>query len=352
MSKEEYNTSCSSDEYHKFNKMCDGYDFLPTVLPPVKRLVAIGDLHGDWDMTVRTLRLAKLIDDNMNWSGEDTVVVQVGDQVDRCRPYKKPCNQSGATINDEGSDIKIMEFFTNLHKQALACGGAVYSLLGNHEIMNAEGNMGYVSYEGIRQFDGYVDPKTKAQFPDGMRGRIHAFKPGNQYASFMACTRQAAIIIGSCIFVHAGLLPQYLRDADITSPDSLKKINDMVRGWLLGKVTKEHVAKIVSSQKYSMFWTRVLGSLPRNLNLSDNRCKQFLEPALKLMKVDHMIVGHTPQFYANKEGINSSCDQKLWKVDHGSSGAFDHWTPENPSTRKAQILEIMDDTNFNVIVEN
>ena len=50
-----------------------------------KNIYMIGDIHGDWDMTMKVLRVAKLIDNNGSWIGGETVVVQVGDQVDRCR---------------------------------------------------------------------------------------------------------------------------------------------------------------------------------------------------------------------------------------------------------------------------
>lgn len=50
---------------------------LPTVLPPVERLVAIGDLHGDYAKTLRAFTLAGLIDDKTKWIGGKTVVVQV-----------------------------------------------------------------------------------------------------------------------------------------------------------------------------------------------------------------------------------------------------------------------------------
>lgn len=42
-----------------------------------RRLVAVGDLHGDYGKTQRALRLAGLIDATDHWAGGDTVLVQV-----------------------------------------------------------------------------------------------------------------------------------------------------------------------------------------------------------------------------------------------------------------------------------
>ena len=59
---------------------------LPTVLPPVRRIIAIGDIHGDFRALIKCLRLAKLVNERWEWIGGDTVVIQLGDQVDsKCR---------------------------------------------------------------------------------------------------------------------------------------------------------------------------------------------------------------------------------------------------------------------------
>ena len=71
-------------------KQCDQLGMYPSV----RRLVAIGDLHGDLKVTLQALRLAKVIPrdiypnnvDQIRWIGGDTWVVQCGDQIDRCRP--------------------------------------------------------------------------------------------------------------------------------------------------------------------------------------------------------------------------------------------------------------------------
>lgn len=50
---------------------------VPTVLPSVPRLVAIGDLHGDMGKARRAFRIAGLIDERDRWVGGTTTVVQV-----------------------------------------------------------------------------------------------------------------------------------------------------------------------------------------------------------------------------------------------------------------------------------
>ena len=49
----------------------------------VERIVAIGDVHGDYEQFVAVLRSAKLIDSQESWSGGKTDLVQSGDVLDR-----------------------------------------------------------------------------------------------------------------------------------------------------------------------------------------------------------------------------------------------------------------------------
>lgn len=83
-----------------WKEKCDKYDVdsQPFVLPAAKRIIVLGDIHGDWDMLIKTLKIGNLIDSDNNWIGNDTVVVQVGDQVDRCRYSGIPCNKKEQLI--------------------------------------------------------------------------------------------------------------------------------------------------------------------------------------------------------------------------------------------------------------
>src|SRR5437867_8351951 len=50
---------------------------------PTERVVAIGDIHGDFDALVGILQRARLIDPRNRWSGGNAILVQTGDFLDR-----------------------------------------------------------------------------------------------------------------------------------------------------------------------------------------------------------------------------------------------------------------------------
>ncbi len=58
----------------------------PVVAAPVgqvPRIVAVGDLHGDFSVWRDIARDAQLVDRSGSWAGGNTTLVQVGDMVDR-----------------------------------------------------------------------------------------------------------------------------------------------------------------------------------------------------------------------------------------------------------------------------
>lgn len=95
---------------HKYNQICSRYNKHPTIIKHCpKRIIAIGDIHGDYKVMIKCLHIADLINHNNKWIGHDTYVVFVGDLNDRCRKNNDfQCDEPHD--NDEASDIKIMHF--------------------------------------------------------------------------------------------------------------------------------------------------------------------------------------------------------------------------------------------------
>ena len=319
-----------------YKDKCVDFKKYPSVLPPVKRIIVIGDLHGDWNMTIKSLKIGKVIDNNNNWIGSDTVVVQVGDQIDRCRFSGTSCALPQSTPDDEASDLKILNYFTKLHNQAQKKGGAVYSIIGNHELMNVNGDMRYVSYENVKEFNNYKKPDNTI-IEDGMEARRWAFSPGNPIANFLGCTRQLSLIIGSNLFVHAGVLPK------IAQKYGVEEMNQVMSLFLWDKLNNQYDYKeLLDSSDYSPLWNRVFGSKMQ----STESCNHLMNPLKEIYKVDRMFIGHTPQVAT---GISNTCDGKVWLTDYGASKAFNQFDTfylqnnVRSEVRDAQVLEILDD---------
>jgi hypothetical protein len=340
------------------DKTCkeSGYTKLPDVIPSnkYKRIIVIGDLHGDVQKTLKALIVAKVIDKKTSkWIGGKTAVVQIGDQLDGCRPTSDgdDCSQDE---NKDYADIRVMDILDRFHRKAVKKGGAIFSLIGNHEVMQEDDNR-YISPKSYKYFNNYIDPESGKKFTSGKQARKFAFKPGNEYAVRLACTRNTALIIGSFLFVHAGVLPNLAENL------SIDKLNKIIRDYLLGNIpASKNIKKIgtvrdlISNYNISPFWPRFFGQMKPNLPDTNYLCKKKLQPTLDFYEVNGMFVGHTPQFMYGR-GINSTCSNKLWRVDVGMSDAFGKFG-NNSRTRKVQVLQIKNDgadkkKDFSILTE-
>ena len=322
-----------------YNIKCKHYEKLPSILPAVKRIIVIGDIHGDMGKLIECLKIAKLIRKDgtkWKWSGKDTIVVQVGDQIDSCRNNGVDrCDDPNTYTpeNDNPQDIDILYFITELHTMASKQGGAVYSLMGNHEFMNVTGDMSYVSHKNLthlsnyRTYDGNI-------IKDGKEARKFIFSPGNEIANFLACTRKVALIIGSNLFVHAGILPV------IAHKYKVEEINAIMSLLLLNEINNPHIFNdLFINGSTSPLWTRMFG-------LKIDNCVELLQPLKDIYNVNNIYVGHTPQITT---GIASQCNNRVWMTDVGMSHSFDMYFP-NIKARNAQVLEILNDgEKFNIL---
>ena len=262
-----------------------------SIIADYKRILVIGDIHADYQMILKLLQQFAIIDRNGKWIANDTYVVQLGDQVDG----------GGRGGNDAEGEHEVLEFMDSLHTQAKAYGGAAFSLIGNHEMMNVMGDFRYASSADVQADGGSANRKLK-------------YSPGGILAKRLACSRNAILKIGDILFVHGGISKEL--SADIETDKGLKFINTTLRDFLSNKIDAENPdVKRLFMDKNSLFWDRSLGK--DNVNCDD----------ISYIKHGHIIVGHTPQ----KE-INAKCDGRIWRTDVGLSKAF--------GANRHQVLEI------------
>ncbi len=100
-----------------------------------QRIVAVGDVHGDFDGLVDILSATGLVDGDLAWAGGTSVLVQTGDLLD---------GKSG--VRD------VLDLMMRLQSEARAAGGDVIVLLGDHEVLSILGELRDVSPETLATF--------------------------------------------------------------------------------------------------------------------------------------------------------------------------------------------------------
>jgi hypothetical protein len=252
------------------------------------RVVALGDTHGDLEVTRLVLRMAGAIDDGDRWIGKDLVVVQTGDQIDR-----------------GPDDPDVIDFFERLEKEAQAAGGAVHSLLGNHEIWNVSGNFVSVTREGFDDFSS-IDTSSlpspiKQRYPGFAWGRVAAFAPRGPYALKLA-DRPVVLVVDASLFVHGGVNMEHV-------DYGLERINAEASAWLLGESEAQPDALHRRSWGDSSptYLRRFSDGTP-----TDEDCAEVTR-VLEAVDAQRVVVGHTIQ----DDGITRACEGTVWRIDVG-----------------------------------
>ena len=268
----------------------------PSISEAPARLVAMGDVHGDYDAMMQALRIAEVVDDDGSWVGGDTWVVQTGDQLDR---------------GDQ--ERRILDELPRLADEAWEAGGALIALNGNHEAMNVELDLRYVTDGGFAEFADLAPDELDSElesYPEEERGRVFAFRPGGPYAMQLG-GRNIAVIVGDTAFVHGGLNPSH-------AERGLERMNDEVQEWMRAE---DDWPWILDGD--GPLWIRDYSD-----ETGDDECDQ-LEQSLDILGIRRLVVGHTIQ-----DSINAACDEQVWRVDVGMAAYYGGW-PE--------VLEIRGD---------
>jgi hypothetical protein len=352
--------------------------------PPT--LIAIGDVHGDFDDFVTILQHTGLIDAAHHWAGGTTTFVQPGDLIDR---GPKP--------------REVLDLLMALEGEAAKAGGRLVSLLGNHEVMNIMGDLRYVTPANYKSFadsdsekrqksayEQYVKWRDKhsallaelpqpmelteaewvARHPLGFIEQREAFSPSGSYGKWLR-THSAVAKIGAEIFLHGGIHPSLahrkidainsaIRD-EIKQFDSDKKYM-IDEGLILPFFSLQEITAVVQAEITAERKSRVAFNQERQARLleflknpdwlsrredgplwfrgydqwSEEDGTAQIGKILEAYKVAHIVVAHTVQ----KTGrIRARFGAKVFLIDTGMLSSY-------YVGGRASALEIRDSAKF------
>jgi hypothetical protein len=299
-----------------------------------QRIVAVGDLHGDYGTWIDIARAAGLIDARDRWAGGRTILVQTGD------------------ITDRGPDsLKIIRHLQKLQGDAAKAGGQIIVLLGNHEAMNVTGDLRYVDpgefaaftdrnsaakrdavfQANIKTITDFYRARDPSMSPAAIRdawnditplGKVEhemAWDPSGELGKW-AASLPAVVKLGNTIFVHGGLSAPY------TVMGGLEEINRRVRAAV---AAGDKSPTSILTDPLGPLWYRGLitrgpafeqevaaaATAAGKPNIARPPIAQELDLILAAFGAKRLVVGHTP----NLAGIAISHGGKLVRIDTGNA---------------------------------
>lgn len=237
----------------------------------VERIVAISDVHGQYELMHELLRTSGVIDTADNWSLGNGHLVVIGDNFDR---------------GDEV--LPILWLLFKLEQQAIAQGGQLHLLLGNHELMVLHGDLRYL-HKKYNYTAGALQTPYK-----------NLFAAGSVLGDWIAQHRVAVSVNGN-LFLHAGISPKLL-----ALNLSLEEINTAFRERILRQpdevIDADPVLDLLYGSDGPLWYRGYFGEEA----ISTSKFKR----QLKKYALQKIIVGHTSQ-----EEIHQLYDNKLVVID-------------------------------------
>lgn len=320
---------------------------------PVHRIVAVGDLHGDFAAWRDIARAAKLIDAKGAWIGGNAVLVQTGDVVDR------------------GPDsLKIIQDLVRLQREAQRARGQVIALVGNHEAMNVTGDLRYVS---AKDFAAYADRQSAERrervytanketieaayrqrdpemtsdaikqawiesTPLGLLEHQANWRPDGQIGRWVI-SNPAVVLLDGNLFVHGGISPTF-------ASVPIDEINRQVAAALTAQSPAEQA---ILNDPLGPLWYRGLADeaaaqstdesgAPASIAPPAPPIETQLETLLPAYGAKRIVIGHTPIL----SGIAVLYGGRLIRIDTGISAVYNG---------KISYLEILDGTPIPHVVE-
>ena len=239
----------------------------------VENLIALADIHGQYEVFVSLLKNNKVIDDQNNWIFGSGHLLINGDVFDR-----------GNRVTES------LWLIFKLEHQAAALGGKVHLLLGNHEVM--------VLNNDLR----YIDPKynTNARRLGTSYDQLYS---KNTIIGKWLRTKPVIVKINDMVFNHAGISSEFLirkLDAETVNRVFLEKIIDASSEM----IDKDPLLDFLTGGNGPVWHRGYFNDSDFNLTKTNQ--------ILSYLNSEHVIVGHTTM-----DHILFLFEQKIIGIDAG-----------------------------------
>jgi len=286
------------------------------------RVVAIGDIHGEFEGFTSILRASELVDDSDRWIGGTAFLVQTGDYMDR------------------GPDVrKVMDLLMDLQEQAAAAGGQVIVLMGNHESMNLLYDYRDVTDEIFASFAtdesdklreeayktwvqwmrelartrGQVPPKLGKdkkeawmnEHPPGYIEYERAIGPNGAYGKWLL-ERPVAARVGNTLYMHAGLSEDYVG----SSIEEINQLNwDEIRTYQADRVSLDKaglVPKFFNLQEFNSALYYYSNNPPEKRFANRTRQQLVQTASDHLNEMQKILVEDSPLWYRGYTNLDDA----------------------------------------------
>jgi hypothetical protein len=369
------------EESYKKTMMCKIFNYY---VPPIleqndRKIVVIGDIHGDYGYFMACLEAGGLIEPmikidlalnlsepvdalvelcvdfryrRVKWIGGNTYVVLTGDLHD-------------STSNKLEQVTSIYRTIADLHFQSRKTDGLIITLLGNHELLNLSGEYFYNSEAEYRDFTpAEIMKKYKRQqmsggknsengitkifnqtshfalssFKNNIKGGvlgdkettekknlsygIHPDGTPGEMRNIIGCTSLPMVIIGNYLFVHADISILLFdnepnRLLNIKNREDLYILSRMIREWILNASANPEIHRAMNE---TMKLTSSFAKLFTYSSFFNSRKIAYAEQdqcaeISNFLKI--LLVNNVIIGHTPSEGISSKCKNKVIQVDTG-----------------------------------
>lgn len=226
----------------------------PDTFTHVSKIVALSDVHGQFDVMINLLKAHKIIDKNNHWAFGDGHMVMTGDMFDR-----------GHQVNE------VLWFLYALDQEAQAAGGRLHLLMGNHEQMVFRGDLRYVN----ERYQVSADLLTRSY--DAL------YNKDTEIGKWLR-SKHTLVKINNILFMHGGISPEW-----VERKLNISDANQLFRQHLDDKKADLKKDDLLNFLFFTNGPTWYRGYFKNELKESD------IDNILDYFKVEHIVVGHTSQ---------------------------------------------------------